>query len=113
MLETEMKFRVMQLGESTADFDADFLRNTYPKLDWSAFVQAANTVGELLSCAFLIPTLLLIRSTRGNNVSSKASLNTEIDYLCISHKGKRQSGVFRSLTCMWPHPSQVQQKGKL
>jgi len=36
----------MQVEEGTADFDPDFLRHTYPKLDWAALKGAAESLGN-------------------------------------------------------------------
>ena len=37
----------LQVEEGTADFDPDFLRHTYPKLDWAALKGAAESLGNL------------------------------------------------------------------
>ena len=34
------------MEETEADFDPDFLRHMYPKLDWAALKGAAETLGE-------------------------------------------------------------------
>ena len=64
-----LKSFFVQLGESDADFDADFLKHTFPKLNWPAFLQAANAVGQPstkllssslqyhLSCSYIKPEL--------------------------------------------------------
>ena len=36
----------LQIEEGEADFDPDFLRHTFPKLDWAALKGAAETLGD-------------------------------------------------------------------
>ena len=40
-----------QVEEGTADFDPDFLRHTFPKLDWAALKGAAESLGNPVTFA--------------------------------------------------------------
>ena len=40
-----LRIEVGKVVEKQVDFNADFLRNMFPKIEWKAFVDAAKTVG--------------------------------------------------------------------
>ena len=40
-----LRIEVEKLLEKRVDFNADFLRNMFPKIEWKAFVDAARTIG--------------------------------------------------------------------
>ncbi|KAF3975746.1 hypothetical protein ACB098_10G147600 [Castanea mollissima] len=40
-----LRIEVEKVVEKQVDFNADFLRNMFPKIEWKAFVDAAKTIG--------------------------------------------------------------------
>ena len=40
-----LRIEVEKVLEKHVDFNADFLRNMFPKIEWKAFVDAARTIG--------------------------------------------------------------------
>ncbi|KAK7846286.1 multifunctional methyltransferase subunit TRM112 homolog A [Quercus suber] len=40
-----LRIEVEKVAEKQVDFNADFLRNMFPKIEWKAFVDAAKTIG--------------------------------------------------------------------